>query len=368
MSGFLPRIRLRRARHGAIAIERVRFEEAVMAVPQLQTNVYGPMETVDQCFTLINARMLLAQGKWTRFTGAMAGIYEEARKEVEESLEAAKVRMESRLQRAEKSMMFALNLATMVIGGPLAGALASKVIKLNGIEFADKIEEKVIDLAKDKGKEALKTGSEGLTRYLNGSPSASAFSPPGVTPSRYFSMMHENVGNLQTAIAFQVAKLAARGADVHIEEATKLLKDVLGSDFVAKAPNPVHKSAVKKKFGLSLWLSWAWCRDVKYWDKRKYFHGEELLDFAPVYRALNRLDPAAAAQVEMKGYTLQDGLVETIDMMAFINWATEFSTLRQIYFGKDSLLEDKLFPLMIGEWIKRRFGFIDPADVAVDDD
>jgi len=349
-----------------------------MGVPHLRHHKPIPGFTDTQGYiNYINGVLWSTSQAWQSYVDAAADSYGDAWHQQEAVLRKVKQNVEARKKEEEAALMFAFNLITVGVGGPLAGRLVAKGVSHIAKEETQEFVRKAIEKVTDPVKEKLKSLEEDVAKKLCAS-SEDPFTPPSVTPDRYGWQLKLVVDHRLKMLA-ELQKQALQPS-MPIESVRALAEAICCSEFVEAAPDEVDQETLTIKTLLGLWLAWGWCRDQSYWNvgddddddpmvaqlggvyQQAASHRDaERVDFQPLYEHLTKVVHVPAALIRghawkiTSSYVVKTNLekVETMNMSHFINWANDLGSLR-LLFNTEMPVERELFGQMAAQWVKRR--------------
>ena len=250
-------------------------------------------------------------------------------------------RILTRMKAEEANALFVLNLLTVGVGSALAGSCVKSII---GKTMEEKFIEKAADLASEKIKEPIKKGNEWIAKHLGSDPSEDAFKPPGMTPAEYGPRLKKGVYSRGKLLKKLLSDVLSNPAGVTLQGVQNLADLVCNSDFVNHPPPELDDGQLKTPSLLGLWLSWAWGRDVAYWEVRSGGPSAfakinaENLDFEPVRQDLKKLG-VPLNQISQYGGLILDKRRpddnKVMDMYGFITWANSMDVVNLLFRDSD---------------------------------
>ncbi len=278
-----------------------------------------------------------AEDTWQEYADEVTGDYAWAWDHQGTVLKEVHDRVLTRLKAEEASALFVLNLLTVGVGGALAGACVKKII---GSTLEKEIVEKAADLATEKIKEPIKAGNEWIAKHLGSEPSEDPFKPPGMSPTEYGARLQKGIHSRAKVLKTILSDGLSR-PNVSLQGVQKLAEIIYNSEFMREQPPALNEGQLKVPALLGLWLSWAWERDVDYWEKRSgdmMLYGNntaEALDFEPVRQDLKKYGVPVQ---QMSHYAMimdkrRPNDSSVIDMYAFIQWANSMDVVNLLFRG-----------------------------------
>jgi hypothetical protein len=278
-------------------------------------------------------KIMNATSHWQRYGDAASAAYSWAWHHQEAVLKEVSERIERRLKAEEAAAEFAFTLLTVGVGGALAGKFVKEAFEGTGVK--DYLVDAAVDLAKEKVKDikpaynwaAKQLGTVGET------PSPDAFKPPGVTPDEYGPTLLEGIMQQTTELTDMLDALQSSRDAITLQGVQNLAQVICKSAFVSQPPNPaLTKQFLKPKALLSLWLAWAWGRDVNYWETHSMaaIYGNEDSDFNPVREDLFKFAGVSEALITQQAMIKTKGLPtygDVMNMDAFLKWANSFAVI-----------------------------------------
>jgi hypothetical protein len=337
------------------------------------------IKTGQECVNFLEGEVNRAHKHWETFGHAMSAAYSEAYEDQKNLLENVKKRIEARRAADEKFMTFALSLLTVGVGGPVAGALVSRVITKTGaaiaaskedIEAAVKFAEKMAEKAKEKVAEPIKAGTEKLVKYFN-PPLGDPFAPVSEAPSTFGAKLLEEISRMG-AVKEDLISGLRRSDQITLEGATTLAEQILDSTYYNDMPAAtISHDQLKPKAGIALWVAWALSRDDKYWIKasnqwataNQHVHNEsvwdEQFDWEPVRQKLVVDLKVPESQITVRGTEFgwmgRQKAITGLWMWGFMKWAASPQAYKLLF--DDSVPKNVDGLQMVKEqWEQRKLG------------